>query len=219
MSRILLALRCFLAVLFGGRMPVQAAAFLPAPPKPPLPEKAPEKAPEKIVDAEVMPAAPAPAPPPAAAAAAAAAAAPPPAAAAPLSGAARDAVRHLGAVQLLGLLQREGRLVDFLMEDIDSYADAQIGAAVRDIHRGCKKALREHMRVAPIRPEADESVVKIQAGFDPSQVRLVGQVTGRPPFEGALRHHGWRAESLRISDLPEGYDATVVCPAEVELGA
>src|SRR5207253_6846543 len=36
------------------------------------------------------------------------------------------------AVQLLAILQREGRLLDFLQEDVDGYADAQIGAAVRD---------------------------------------------------------------------------------------
>src|SRR5688572_25231603 len=35
------------------------------------------------------------------------------------------------ALQLLGLLQREGRLLDFLMEDMSGYADAEIGAAAR----------------------------------------------------------------------------------------
>lgn len=120
---------------------------------------------------------------------------------------------------MLSILQREGRLLDFLMEDIDSYADAQIGAAVRDIHRGCRKALGEHLKVRPIRSEPDEAVVKIPDGYDPSQIRLVGRVTGRPPFEGTLRHHGWRTGDINLSDIPAGHDPSVICPAEVEIGA
>src|SRR5689334_16207597 len=129
----------------------------------------------------------------------------------------KHAVR--GAVQLLSLLQREGRLLDFLMEDIDSYADAQIGAAVRDIHRGCRKALGEHLKLRPIRSEPDEAVVRVPEGYDPSRIRLVGRVTGRPPFEGTLRHHGWCTGDINLSDIPAGHDPTVICPAEVELGA
>lgn len=116
------------------------------------------------------------------------------------------------------MLQREGRLLDFLSEDIDSYSDGQIGAAVRDIHRGCRKALLEHIKVAPIRPEPDEAVVRIAAGHDASQIRLIGQVSGRPPFEGTLRHHGWRSTQINLPDIPAGHDPTVICPAEVEIG-
>lgn len=153
---------------------------------------------------------PAPAPP----------AAPPvlPSPAAADSGAHKNGV-HRGAVQLLGVLQREGRLLDFLMENIDSYSDGQIGAAVRDIHRGCKKALVEHLKVQPIRSEPDEAVVRIPDGYDPSQIRLVGRVTGRPPFEGTLRHHGWRTGEINLSDIPAGHDTSVIYPAEVEIGA
>ena len=39
------------------------------------------------------------------------------------------------AIALLETLQREARLVDFIKEPIDVYADAQVGAAVREIHR------------------------------------------------------------------------------------
>ena len=212
MSRFLLALRCFLAVLMRRPLPQQAAlTLLPAvekeasPPteKPQAPtEKPPEAAPKE----------PAPAP----------VAAKPPAqdtSAPGISDSERLAACHRGAVAFLGVLQREGRLLDFLMENIDGYADAQIGAAVRDIHRGCRKALNEHIKPRAIRSEADESVVRVEAGYDPSQVRMIGRVTGRPPFEGTLRHHGWRATEIRLSDIPSGHDATVICPAEVEIGA
>ena len=126
--------------------------------------------------------------------------------------------RRRGAVQVLAVLQREGRLLDFLSEDIDAYTDGQIGAAVRDIHRGCRKAQAEHVKLAPIRPEPDEAVVRIAAGHDASQVRLIGQVSGRPPFEGTLRHHGWRSTQINLPDIPAGHDPTVICPAEVEIG-
>src|SRR5271165_2556408 len=43
------------------------------------------------------------------------------------------------AVQMLGLLQRDGRLIDFLAEDVAAYPDAQLGAAVRSIHTSCRQ--------------------------------------------------------------------------------
>jgi hypothetical protein len=120
-------------------------------------------------------------------------------------------------VQLLAILQREGRLLDFLQEDVDGYSDAQIGAAVRDIHRGCKKALAEHMPLEPVLREAENAQVRVDPGFDPSRIRLVGNVVGEPPFTGALRHHGWRIARVTLPALARGTDPTVVAPAEVEL--
>jgi hypothetical protein len=124
---------------------------------------------------------------------------------------------HGGALQLLTILQREGRLLDFLQEEVDAYSDAQIGAAVRDIHRGCKKALAEHMPVEPVLREPENARVRVDVGFDPSRIRLVGNVVGDPPFTGALRHHGWRIASVKLPPPPRGTDPTVVAPAEVEL--
>jgi hypothetical protein len=126
--------------------------------------------------------------------------------------------RPSGALlRLLALLQREGRLVDFLLEDIQGYADAQVGAAVRDIHRQCQAALKEHLRIEPILPQAEGAGVEIPAGFDPSAVRLTGNVTGQPPFRGTLQHHGWRVKELKLSPPPEGQDEFVLMPAEVDL--
>ena len=202
MSRFLLALRCFFAVLLRFRLPDDAVRLLPPDAKR-LPDAKPVNRTDAAQDAvakakpveakpvEIKPAEP--------------------------SAADRDALRQRGAVQLLSVLQREGRLIDFLLEDIDGYSDAQVGAAVRDIHRGCRKGLSEHLQIVPIRPEPDEALVKIAAGHDPSQVRLIGHVTGRPPFEGSLRHHGWRTTKCSLADIPAGHDPTVICPAEVEI--
>lgn len=121
------------------------------------------------------------------------------------------------AVQLLSLLQKEGRLLDFLQEDIAGYTDEQVGAAVRNIHQSCRKVLDEHVRLEPVLPGAEEARVTVEAGFDPSRVRLIGNVTGHPPFAGILRHHGWRAAALDLPKPPVGLDPTVIAPAEVEL--
>src|SRR3954463_13982555 len=45
------------------------------------------------------------------------------------------------STQLLGLLQRDARLLDFLMEDLASYGDAQVGAPARDAHAACRTVL------------------------------------------------------------------------------
>jgi hypothetical protein len=118
---------------------------------------------------------------------------------------------------LLALLQREGRLLDFLMEDIQAYQDAQIGAAVRDIHRQCRQVLQEHLVLAPVIDKEEEQSVTVPSGFDPAAIRLTGQVAGQPPFTGTLKHRGWRVKEIKLAPPPAGQDAFVVMPAEVEL--
>lgn len=121
------------------------------------------------------------------------------------------------AVRALSIFQSEGRLLDFLLEDIDGYKDDEIGAAVREIHRGCRRALQDHFKVAPVRAEAEDSRITVPEGYDPAEIRLVGNVVGRPPFSGTLKHRGWRVEEVRLPTIPEGKGARVIAPAEVEL--
>jgi hypothetical protein len=120
-------------------------------------------------------------------------------------------------LRLLTLLQREGRLLDFFMEDVDGYNDAQIGAAVRDIHRSCRKTLRDHLVLEPVLADAEGADVSVSPGFDPASVRLTGNVTGQPPFRGTLKHHGWRVRAIKLPEPIGGQDDFVVQPAEVEL--
>jgi uncharacterized protein DUF2760 len=120
-------------------------------------------------------------------------------------------------LRMLVLLQREGRLVDFLLENIDSYGNDQVGAAVRDIHRQCQKALKQHLVLAPIFKEAEGDSVQVPVGFDPALVQLTGNVTGEPPFHGSLRHHGWRVQEFLLNPPREGQDEFILQPAEVEL--
>ena len=120
-------------------------------------------------------------------------------------------------IRLLAVLQREGRLVDFLLENIQGYGDADVGAAVRDIHGKCQAALKEHLTLEPVLGQAEHATVEVPPGFDPSAIRLTGNVTGQPPFRGTLQHHGWRVADIRLAPPPEGQDELILTPAEVEL--
>ena len=121
-------------------------------------------------------------------------------------------------LRMLVLLQRDGRLIDFLQEDIDGYDDAQVGAAVRDIHRGCRQALSDYLNIEPVLQGAEDDPVSIAADFDPAAIRLIGNVQGNPPFRGVLKHHGWRAGAMNLPALvADVAKSSVIAPAEVEI--
>jgi hypothetical protein len=124
-----------------------------------------------------------------------------------------------GALALLALLQREGRFVDFVRDSVDGASDADIGAAAREVHRGCRKVLDQHLSIEPVMPGAEEAKVDVPKGFDPAEVRLIGEAKGEPPFRGTLRHHGWRVVDAKLPTLAEGVDRAVIAPAEVELSS
>jgi hypothetical protein len=121
------------------------------------------------------------------------------------------------ALQLLGLLQREARFIDFIEEDIAAYADADIGNAARVVHEGCRKVLHDNFAISPVRGEAEGSKITLAAGFDAAAIRLTGNVVGQPPFFGSLAHRGWRVEQTHLPRIASGHDLSIVAPAEVEL--
>jgi Domain of unknown function (DUF2760) len=121
------------------------------------------------------------------------------------------------ALQMLALLQREGRLVDFLQQDIATFPDAEIGAAVRVVHEGCRKALRTHVDIEPIRSEDEGAKITLEAGFSASDVKLTGDVKGKPPYRGTLQHRGWKAKRIHLPQLTADHDSSILAPAEVEL--
>ncbi len=121
------------------------------------------------------------------------------------------------SLQLLALLQRDARLIDFTQEDLRGYSDADIGAAARVVHEGCAKVLSEHFTLQALRSEAEGSRITLPVGFDASTVRLSGNVVGSAPFTGTLTHKGWRALDVRLPKLSVGHDASILAQAEVEL--
>jgi hypothetical protein len=120
------------------------------------------------------------------------------------------------AVQVLAILQRDGRLVDFLMEDLTAYQDAQVGVAVRDVHAACRQALGKYLTLEPIMAEDEGQRVSIERGADPARVKVVGNISGQPPYRGTLRHRGWEATRVELPPLPAAGRA-VLAPAEVEV--
>ncbi len=120
-----------------------------------------------------------------------------------------------GAVQIMAILQQEGRLVDFLMEDISPYSDEQVGAAARDVHEKCRRAVKEVFGLKPVLPADEGSRVEVDDDFDPAKIRLIGKIQGNPPFRGVLRHAGWRCTRVELpSSVGKG---GVIAPAEVEV--
>jgi hypothetical protein len=118
---------------------------------------------------------------------------------------------------LLGLLQREGRLLDFLQEDIATFADADVGAAARLVHEGCRKVLTQYVPIAAVVKETEGAAMEIPTGFDANRFRLTGNVAGTGPWKGSLKHHGWVATKVSLPDVPTTVDVKVLAPAEVEL--
>jgi hypothetical protein len=202
MSRIGLAFSSFFRLLFGKQLNPAVVKYLPPGAIPAaLPAAADKpKTPDKPDKPAIKPAEPVKP------------AAPEPVRKVDVTGHQRD-----GALALLSLLQREGRLVDFLREALDGFADAEIGAAARDVHRGCKKILDQTFTLEAVMPGKEDDRVTVPKGFDPAEVRLIGEARGEPPFPGTLRHHGWRATKTQLPSLAEGVDRAVVAPAEVEV--
>ena len=140
-------------------------------------------------------------------------------AARPMSASVRANQAEAEIVSFLATLQSKGRLVDFLMDDINAFNDAQVGAAARIVHAGCKAALAEHFRIAPIRAESEGATVQVPAGYAADEYRLLGKISGQAPFAGVLVHHGWRTDQVKLPRILR--DATerlpTIAPAEVEL--
>ena len=122
-------------------------------------------------------------------------------------------------LSFLGLLQARGRLVDFLMDDINAHDDTQVGAAARVVHAGCKAVLQEHFRIGPVRAENEGSTVEVAPGYAADEYRLLGRISGPAPFSGVLVHHGWKTDAVNLPRVVRNRTdgLPTIAPAEVEL--
>lgn len=130
---------------------------------------------------------------------------------------AQSELPHRDALHLLAILQREGRLVDFLQEDMGGYSDADVGAAARAVHAGCRKALAACVPLAPVIDKAEGSGVTVEADQASRSVNLTGNLSGKGPFKGILCHRGWKATAVNLPEASPSKDMSVIAPAEVEL--
>lgn len=124
---------------------------------------------------------------------------------------------HASALSLLAMMQREGRFVDFLQENVAAFSDAEVGAAARIVHEGCRKVVNQYLTLQPVLPQQEGDRVTVPAGFDAQRTRLTGNVAGQPPYNGTLRHHGWVTTEVKFPSVSAAMDPRVLAPAEVEL--
>jgi hypothetical protein len=124
---------------------------------------------------------------------------------------------HASALMLLAALQREGRFIDFLRQDVAGFPDEDIGAAARFVHAGCRKIIDQFFRFQPASNGSEGAPMTVPAGFDAQRIRLTGNVTGNPPFRGTLKHHGWIITEVKMPEISDALDPRVAAPAEVEV--
>jgi hypothetical protein len=182
-----------IVVLIGVVLGLRRCRVSAAPEVKPIPSSPEVKIVEKIVEVEKIVQAPAPEP-------------------VVLKQATPDA-----ALQVLNLLQKEARFIDFIKEDVSAFSDAEIGAAARVVHQGCSKAVNEHFTLAPVSQDQEGSRVTLNKGFDAALFRLTGNIVGEAPFTGTLIHKGWQVTDLRLPKLTEGHNPNIIAAAEVEL--
>lgn len=121
------------------------------------------------------------------------------------------------ALQLLALLQKEGRLVDFINEDVNAFSDEQVASAARVVHQGVKKCLSDHVTFEAISQAMEGESTQIPQDFNRNEIRLTGNIASNGPFNGVLVHKGWKATSVNLPSVVDGTDLSVIMPAEVEL--
>ncbi len=121
-----------------------------------------------------------------------------------------------GALQLLRLLQQEGRILDFLEEDLAAYKDEEVGAAARAVHAGCQQALSKVLDKRRILDKEEGATHRVEAGWDARRLRLMGKVSDHYPLEGRVVHPGWLAVAVK---LPTGVEreGAVLAPAQIEI--
>jgi hypothetical protein len=122
-----------------------------------------------------------------------------------------------GALQMLSILQRDARLIDFLMEEIGGYSDDQVGAAVRSLHEQSRAALARYVTLSPVIDAVEGTRTQIGKN-DPNSVKLIGNVPANgKASQGILRHKGWRVEKVDLPKIQASQDAKLLAPAEIEI--
>ncbi len=122
-------------------------------------------------------------------------------------------------IAFLAQLQKRGRFIDFLMDDISAHDDATVGAVARVVYQGCREVLLDHLRVVPLCPSAEGSAVTVPSGYRATEYELVGKLGGTAPFTGVLEHKGWKVESIKLPRVFPGGDGELppLAPAQVTL--
>lgn len=135
----------------------------------------------------------------------------------PAAAAAPENQARAEIVTLLGLFQEKGRLVDFLMEDITPFSDAQVGVVARTVHQGCKEVLADHFQIEPVSPVGEGATFTVPAGYAADEYRLTGKLSGDAPFSGKIVHKGWKTSMVKLPRVMKTDRLPAIAPAQVEV--
>ncbi|MBF0236158.1 MAG: DUF2760 domain-containing protein [SAR324 cluster bacterium] len=120
-------------------------------------------------------------------------------------------------IQLLSLLQKSGRLVDFLNQDITAFPDQDVAGAARVVHQGCKAVIEDYFKIVPLLTEREGSTFKVTAGYNPFEIQISGNTGKVAPFQGEVVHHGWKVETCNLPKITDARARMILAPAEVEI--
>lgn len=127
----------------------------------------------------------------------------------------RKTAKSYPHLQLLAMLQQNGRLIDFLKEDISQFSDEDIGASVRKIQQDCAEMIEANVTIRPLIEQNEGDFIEIPAGYDVTKYKLVGHVV-EPPFKGTVIHRGWKAHKLSLPKIADTI-SDIIYPAEIEV--
>ena len=125
--------------------------------------------------------------------------------------------KNIDGVFLLSLFQKQGRLVDFLQQDIASFSNAEVGEAARVVHDGCARILGDYFTMEAIRTEEEGALVSVDADYNLSEITLTGNLRGSAPYRGELLHHGWKISDQHPPEQLDPKARFIVQPAEIEV--
>ncbi|WP_440683762.1 DUF2760 domain-containing protein [Cysteiniphilum halobium] len=121
------------------------------------------------------------------------------------------------AKQLLSILQKKGRLLDFLAQNLDHYDNEQVANVARVVHDQCKKALESYCTLTPIYHDQENHEITLEGNYDKYSVELTGNVAHSTRFKGKLIHQGWKVEKMHLPKVAKEANLDILQPAEVEV--
>jgi hypothetical protein len=120
-------------------------------------------------------------------------------------------------ITLLALLQKESRLVDLILEDMESYSDEQIGGAARRVLRDARECLQTYVPIEPLVEGREGEMIRVPDTASPLRWRLLGDASAS---SGTLLHAGWVARKVQLPEWSGSQEnSMIISPAEVDATA
>jgi hypothetical protein len=126
------------------------------------------------------------------------------------------------ALTLLSALQREARFLDLVQESLDSYSDAQVGAAARDVIKQSRAVLQRMFGIERLVAHNEGDPIPIPENPTAVRWRLIqnsslGATQSESIQQATVVHPGWQAKHVQLPQWTGSHeDALVLAPTEVD---